>query len=224
MDLELLRTMTPRFELITPNGSVDLLSELPNMFQWVKPVLKRKLDFEGLALLAMEHAFIWNEFSAEKFLEYLEHEKFKMEKFQTHIGRKSSEQERYARTLKCLVQVGEVAEGDLHQRVLGLKLEIVLLQNPYLLDPGDDLEVQVLFDGKPLADQLLTAFNGDGKRLVSTSKTYTNALGIARFTLDREGFWLIRLIHLTHCSERADVDCSDVDWESYWSSYSFEVN
>jgi len=217
--------MTPRFELVTADGSIDLLSEIPNVFQWVKPVLKRKLDLEGLALLTMEHAFIWNEYSSEKFLEYLQHEEFKMEKFQDHLGQKPSKQERYARTLKCLVQVGEVAAGDdLHKRIVGQKLEIVLLQNPYLLDPGDDLEVQVLFDGEPLADQQVTALNGDGKRLISKSKARTNTHGIAHFTLDRGGFWLIRLVHLTHCSERADMDCSDVDWESYWSSYSFEVN
>ena len=220
VELELLRRMTPRFELITPNGSVDLLSELPDFKTRpvVKPVLKRKLDFEGLALITMGHAFIHTEFSIEKFLEYLEHEEFKMEKFQDRIGRKPTQTERYARTLKCLVQVGDVAEGDLHKKVVGQKLEILLLQNPYRLDAGDDLEVQVLFDGKPLRDQLVRAFNGDGMRLVSKSKARTNARGIARFNLGKEGFWLIRLVYLMPCPD------PDVDWESYWTSYSFELD
>lgn len=220
VELELLRRMTPRFEFITSSGLVDLLSELPDFKSQpvVKPVLERKLDFDGLALLTMDHAFIHHEFSREEFSEYLEHEEFKLEKFQNHIGSKPRQTERYARTIKCLVQVGDIVDGDLHKQVVGQKLEILLLQNPYLLDPGDELEVQVLFDGEPLRGQLVTAFNGNGKRLISTSKARTDEQGIARFKLDREGFWLIRLVHLFPSSD------PDVDWESYWTSYSFQLD
>ena len=41
----------------------------------------------------------------------------------------------------------------------------------------------------------------------------------ARFKLERAGFWLIRLVHLYPNSDRADID-----WESYWTSFSFEVD
>jgi len=37
-----------------------------------------------------------------------------------------------------------------YRQVLGQKIEIVLQQNPYLLGPGDSLDVKVLFEGKPL--------------------------------------------------------------------------
>ena len=219
-ELELLRRMTPRFEFITSDGSVDLLTELPDFETQpvVKPVLERKLNFEGMALITMEHAYIHHEMSFEKFKEYLEDEEFRTNKFQDQVRRKSTQTERYARTLKCLVQVGDAADGDLHKQVVGQKLEILLLQNPYLLEPGDDLEVQVLFDSKPLADQLVTAFNGDGKQLFSTSKARTNEAGIARFKLGQKGFWLLRLVHLYSCSD------PDIDWESYWTSYSFWVD
>ena len=226
VELPVLRRMTPGFSLITSGGSVDLLSELPDMRiqPEVKPVLQRKVDIEGLVLLTMEHAFIHTEFSNEKFLEYLEHEGADTKKFHEHIGHSSSQQERYARTLKSLIRVGETAEGDLYKQAIGQKLEILLLQNPYLMDPGDNLQVQILFEGKTLPDKLVTAFNGDGKQLVSTSTMHTNSEGIAEFTLERAGFWLIRLVHLLPCSERYDGDCSDVDWESYWTSYSFQLD
>jgi uncharacterized GH25 family protein len=225
-EVELLWRMTPRFELITPDGSIDLLSELreTGTRRVVKPVLERKVDFEGQALLTMEHAFIHNESSTEKFLEYLEHEDLDVEKFRKHLAGGREQRERYARTVKCLLQVGTVAGGDLHKRVLGQKIEIVLLQNPYQLDPGDDLEVQVLFDGEPLRDQLVTALNGDGEQLVSTSKARTNETGIARFRLEQGGFWLIRLVHLMPCSESSGGDCEYAHWESHWTSYSFEVD
>ena len=215
--LPLQKEMTRRFDLITPIGSIDLLSELPDE---THPVLKGKLNFEGLALVTMEHDFLKVELSSEKFSEYLEAEEFtNIEKLRDRIGRRPKQRERYARTLKSLIQVGGVPEGDLYRQVLGQKIEILLLQNPYLLDPGDNLDVQVLFDGKPLRDKLVWALNGEGQRLISKSKARTNTRGIARFTLDHGGFWLIRVVHLLPCS-----DCSDADWESYWTSYSFNLD
>jgi len=226
VELPVLRTMTPSFSLITSGGSVDLLSELPDIRTQpeVKPVLQRKVDIEGLVLLTMEHAFIHTEFSNEKFSEYLEHEGAETKTFHDHIERRSSQRERYARTLKSLVRVGETAEGDLYKQAIGQKLEILLLQNPYLMHPGDTLQVQILFEGQTLADKLVTAFHEDGKQLVSTSTMNTNSEGIAEFALDRAGFWLIRLVHLLPCTERYEGDCSDVDWESYWTSYSFQLD
>ena len=126
--------------------------------------------------------------------------------------------------LKCLFQVGPAGHGDLHKKVLGQKLEILLLQNPYTLKPGDELDVQVLFDGKPAPDLLVRALNDDGDQLIATSKRRTDARGIARFTLKRAGLWLVRLVLLQPCSAAADVDCADVDWQSYWSAYSFRLD
>ncbi len=224
-DLPLLRLLTRRFELLTPTETIDLLAELPDVRTQpeVKPVLQRRLDFEGLALLTMEQDFIYDAFSTEKFLEHLAHEDLDVEEFRDRIGRKPEEDERYARVLKSLIQVGQVADGDLHTRVLGQKIEILLLQNPYLLDPGSDLEVQVLFDGEPLRDKVVAAFNRDGTGDVSKFKARTNENGIARFTLNRAGVWLVRLVHLLPCSERDEDDCDDVDWESYWTSFSFSL-
>ena len=51
------------------------------------------------------------------------------------------------------------------------------------------------------------------------SEAHTDARGIARFKLEAEGLWLIRLVHLLPCQE-----CPDVDWESYWASYTFELD
>ena len=226
-ETELLRWLTSRFDLITPDGLVDLLSELPDIRTQpvVKPVLTRKLDFEGLALVTMDHAFIYEDWSHEQFLEYLEHEEFDIEAFEPHMGRGPIESERYRQTLKALVQVGGVTGGDLHKRVVGQRVEILLLQNPYLLDPGDDLEAQVLFKGKPLRDRVVMAFNTDGQRPVSESTARTNADGIVRFKLDQSGIWLIHLVHMLPCAERADLDCEDdAYWESHWASYSFALN
>lgn len=226
-EVELLRRITRRFELITPMKSIDLLSGLPDAKARpvVKPVLERKLDFEGSALALMEHDFIYTEHTRESFLDYLEHEKFSLDKFRDHMGDRPQQRERYARFFKTLIQVGKVRDDGLHKQVVGQKLEILLKSNPYTLDPGDDIDVQVLFEGKPLAGVLVSAFNTDGKSPVRNSEAYTNTQGFVRFDLDYSGIWLLHLVHLLPCSEKSDiVSCAYVDWESYWASYSFQLD
>lgn len=227
IEVELMRLITPRFELITPGGAIDLLEELPDFQEQpvVKPVLKRKLDFEGLALLTMEHAFIYNEWTKEKFLHYLEHEEFNAgdsspsgENLPDKIIVKETQTERYARFIKCLVKVGNAQEGDLYKRKLGQKSEIIFQKNPFTLGAGDDLPVQALYEGQPDPGQLITAFNGNGNNLVSETKVRTDTDGIARISLNGKGFWLIRFVHLAPSPD------PDVDWESYWTCYSFELN
>ena len=224
-DLPLMRDLTRRFELLTPEGTIDLLAELADMRtrREATPVLRRQLDFEGLALLTMEQDFLHDIFTTEQFLEYLEHEDIEVEPFRDLIGQKPDQEERYARVLKTLVQVGQRADGDLHNRVLGQKIEIVLLQNPYLLDPGDDLTVQVLFDGEPLGDKVIAAFNRNGNGEISKLNARTDGEGMAQFRLSRAGVWLVRLVHVLPCVERFDDDCADTDWESYWTSFSFRL-
>ena len=190
-ELAVLRDMTPRFSLVTAQGSVDLLAELPDIRarREVNPVLERKVDFEGPALVAMEHSILYVDFTNEEFLGYLEHEGLDRERLEKHMSATEFQDEGYRRTLKSLVHVGGVAAGagdtDLHRRVLGQEIEILLLQDPYRLDPGAELEVQVLLRGQPLADQVVNAFNRDGKGQVSKQQARTDPEGITRFTLDR---------------------------------------
>ena len=319
-ELPLLKDVTSRFELITPDGSIDLLRELPDR---ASPALQRKLGFEGLALLIMEHEFRRVELPDKTFSKYLAQEKLEeIKRLRDKRGPRPVERERYARVLKSLVRVGKerdryrrIGDEDLRSldgmtsvkaldlygtqvtdaglvhlegltglrslnlgntrvtdaglvhlkklvnlqtlnlnntrvtdagleslrsltqlktpileaektrermppiEVLSQRISIRLLQNPYLLDPGDDLEVQVSFDGEPLRDKLVWAYNGSKNGLVSKSMARTNEDGVAGFTLDRKGFWLIRLVHMRPCTEWPDLD-----WESYWASYSFELD
>ena len=221
LELALDKDYTTRFELITTHGTVDLLEEAPERSHpRFSPVLTRKMDFEGLGLLVMDHDFETIELSYEAFSRHLEYEELKeIQKQREQNEPKPSERERYARAVKSLVRVGENAEGDLYKQIVGQKIEIVLLQNPFVLDPGDDLEVRVLFDGAPLPGKLVWAQNGTGERLVSQSKVRTDERGIALFRIDGEGLWLIRLVHTLPCT-----DCHDADWESYWASFSFELD
>jgi len=223
VELPLLRNLTPIFELITSNGAVNLLNESSDKNKpLVQPVLNRKLDFEGLALVTMEHDFYYDEFPNDTFKQYLEYEGL-IERYGEEMKKRPKQRERYARTMKSLIKVGNFKNGDVYKKVLGRKAEIVLLQNPYTLKPGENLEVQVLFDGKPLPDQLVMAINGDGKQVISKSDARTDDNGIAVLTLDRDGKWIVRTVLLRPCSDKTLKGCSYADWESYWASYVFQL-
>jgi len=211
------KEMTKSFNLITSNGTIDLLPEIPDS---TLPVLTRKLDVEGLALVSMERDF-WNtKMTDEQFTRSLKHEEMHdIIALRKKIGRKEEEHKRYDRSIKALIKVGNKMDGELYKKVLGHKVELILLQNPFKLKSGESIEVQVLDRGKPLANKLIKALNGDGKKLLSQQKAYTNRNGIASFVVDAKGFWMIRLSHLWRCSE-----CEDVDWENHYSTYSFSLN
>jgi hypothetical protein len=71
------------------------------------------------------------------------------------------------------------------------------------------------FRGAPLAGVTVEALSRVGDD-VRRARAVTDARGDVRFTLDREGTWLIRATHMVRCE-----GCADADWESFWSSYSF---
>ena len=226
-ELPLMRAITSRLTMITDQGAVDLLADIQDRTT-LTPVIERPVGFEGLALVTMEHYPIYSEFTNEEFVEYLEHEAVDTEEHRRAMGSRTEQTEAYVRTLKCLVQVGgdgaDAIPSELHRQVLGQRIEIVLLQNPYRLDPGDTLEVQVLAHGTPVEGQLVNAFNAGRGAPVSRQQAHTDAEGIARFNLAGAGLWLVRLVNMRPCSGRTDGECEDADWESAWTAYSFELD
>ncbi len=105
-ELPVLRNLTLRFALITAQDTVNLLSELPDIKAQpeVKPVLKRKLDVDGLALVTMEHAVIYTDSTNDAFLQYLQHEGLDSKTFREHMGARAVQSEGYMRILKSLVR------------------------------------------------------------------------------------------------------------------------
>ncbi|MFN3134244.1 MAG: DUF4198 domain-containing protein [Candidatus Kryptonium sp.] len=208
---ELQMEMTEKFELVKNDGIVDLLSQAKDKSI---PILKREVDFDGLGLIVMERGWAHIELNAQEFNEYLKHEGITDIKIDSKNG---VQKERYRRYLKSLVLSGKEVKGEIYKKVLGQRLEIVLLKNPYLLKVGDELEVQVLFEGKPLVNKIVTLYSV-GQNDVFEQKVKTNKNGIARFKVKNSGFQLVRLVHLRKCE-----NCDDINWESFWASFSFEI-
>ena len=123
--------------------------------------------------------------------------------------------ERYSKSPKCLVGVGDGKDGD-PCRAVGLPLEIVPMQNPFERKVGDALRVKVLFGGKPLADANLGWHHtGDGEDPVGTVRT--NAKGEALIPIAQTGLMAIRLTHMTR------PKAQDYEWESFWTTLTFRL-
>jgi uncharacterized GH25 family protein len=127
--------------------------------------------------------------------------------------------ERYSRFLKTYVQVGSDSTPDF-KKPIGFTIEIVPHNNPAFLKVGDQLEVQLLYNGKPLR----------GNRIMATHENYsskpedyaqtveTDKNGKAWFKITNPGIWIIRSNHMI-----AIKDDPKADWESFWSNITFQV-
>lgn len=213
IEREFQKDMTEKFEIITNDTSINLL---PRLQDKSVPLLNERFELDGLALVAMDRGWAYIELSPKDFEEYIRHEGIEGIKI-LKSGGKKVERERYRRYIKSLVSFGDKFEGEIYKKVLNQRLEIILLKNPFLLKAGDEIEVQVLFEGKPLADKTVMLYNlGQDKVLEQRVKTSKN--GIAKFKINNSGFHLVRLVHLRKCEK-----CENVDWESFWASFSFEI-
>jgi hypothetical protein len=199
---------TERFELRLKDDVRDLAATPEGH----KPVFSETLASDGAFLFTLVRGAAQVELPAAEFDEYLAHEGL-------HVAARSgraTERERYWRFLKLLGRMGPDNETDLHHRFTGAQFEIVLLQNPFTLGPEDEQIVQLLFETKPLPATTVFALHRAADGALTRLSATTDSRGVARFRLAQPGMWLIRAVYLRPCK-----GCKDVDWESFWSAYTF---
>ena len=211
MERPLQASITKNYSLETSNGTIDLLQEGKT---GSLPILQRPVDFEGLGLIHIERDFAKITLENNKFLDYLKEDH--IENIQIDASKQKEQKERYARYIKCLVQSGTSNSNQLYKKQIGQKFEIILLNNPYQLKIGNQINAQIFFEGKPLVNKVITIRNRTGGEHATKQIARTNEKGICSFKLNRQGDWFI---HATHMIKSTDQ--SAADWESHWTSYSF---
>lgn len=121
--------------------------------------------------------------------------------------------ENYVRCAKALIGVGHGRGKD---RFVGMPLEIVAEANPYELERGGQLPVQVLHEGKPLAGVTLKVFT------LATAKNpvrvVTDKDGRASVVLERAGEHLLHAVHM-----REPRQGETGHWLSLWASLTFKA-
>jgi len=121
----------------------------------------------------------------------------------------------YSRYCKLLLD----APGD--DRILraprGHRLEIVPLANPSRLAAGSGLEIQVLFDGKPLGGARVSAGREGMQGHRFSSVGATDQKGRVRLAVSASGLWYVRMIHMIPSLE------PDAEWRSYFATLVFRI-
>lgn len=127
--------------------------------------------------------------------------------------------EAYRRCAKTLVQAGPAAPGDTARawaRVLGLPLELVPEQNPYILLPGAAFTVRVLRAGLPVAGQQVVLWQRGNGLSVVVGKLRSNQNGRILFRLSGAGEYLAGTVRMEPAPKGIPAD-----WQSTWSTLSF---
>jgi uncharacterized GH25 family protein len=204
---------TTMFQVFSIDKTLNLKTSL---VEGATPIYNFSADRAGNFLLAMERNWSYIKLDAQKFEDYLREDGMQyIIAEREKLGERQKEgRERYNRFLKTLLQVGERRDAT-YKKQLGLRLEITPLENPYAKRVGDQLKLQISFDGKPLANRVVFA----GNRNSPTQKMTTDKNGKVTLKIAQSGLWLVRLVNMQRCA----ADCGEADWESFWSAITFGV-
>lgn len=126
--------------------------------------------------------------------------------------------ERYSKIAKLALCAAGAGEASHFRQPLGLRVEIIPLSNPCELIVGGTLEVQVLFDRRPLPNVWLGAGTQGTHGHHYPVKVRTNAEGRATVSFERPGPWFVRVLHML-----PSVEFPDADWQSWFSTLTFAV-
>lgn len=178
------------------------------------------------------------ELEARKFEDYLRHEGLEpiIEQRATLGETDKAGLEAYARCAKAVLRVGDASTGngstEAHaaflRKPVGLPLELVVLEDPFSLRPGDDIRVRLLYNGEPLAGAMVEAMHRQSEHATPKAiSVRTDDRGEATVKLDRAGRWVLANTHMVRkasaTDEIAPADEKRADWESFWATLSLEI-
>jgi hypothetical protein len=174
------------------------------------------LEAPGVALAALAIKPRTLELSAQDFNEYLEHDGLPqiLEQRRARGELEKAVRESYAKYAKAIVTVGTGGSQDLATRPAGLRIEIVPLAVPGGVGDGEELPVQVLFEGRPLEGVYVYALAAGAEEYVDGHRT--DGEGKATVPLPAGGLMSLHCIHM-----RPHADTGIADWESFFATVSF---
>ena len=157
--------------------------------------------------------------SMDKFADFAS-EKGENWAIKTHFDSKFPEanfREDYYRFSKILIGIGDSAGAD---QSMGLKHELIALNNPYIISPSDEFSVQLLFNGQPQKNKKITIFERKTDKTVGVRTAFTDSNGISKFTVTQGGEYLVDSVIL----ELNNKPQNNTFWTSYWAALTFRAS
>ena len=214
------KAQTAGLRLVSTAGVQDISAQVPATAVADLPIV---LSAPGNYLVGFESQPNTISLSADSFHAYLHDEGLDFIKTQREAAGQAKQpgRERYRRYVKTLLEVQGAQAGvnaTVHLKTLGQRLELVPVNNPLAMMPGEALSVQVLFEGQPLQGALLKAWH---KSLGQTTiiRASTNAQGITTVNLPYPGAWMVSLVHMVRVT-----GVKGIDWDSLWGNLSFVMS
>lgn len=109
--------------------------------------------------------------------------------------------------------------GRFYEEKTGEDLEIILLQNPYKMNYGEDIIAQVLFKGKPLAKARAEVYTRTLNGSVFAGEYLTGDDGRLNIKLNRSGQWMINCVYIAAGDKEQQAKGNDYD--RWCSTFSF---
>ena len=205
---------TVQFKMLSPSGKQDLRDS-----DGVNPTVT--FEKPGTQQIGWEGSASYISIEPEIFEKYITLEGYKavIEARKSPGASETYGKERYSRFLKTYVQIGNKKTED-YKKPLGFKIEIIPQTNPTNLKVGDELKVQILFEGKPLSmNRVMATYDKYSTIPEDYAQTQeTGADGMVRFKITHPGLWMIRTNRILPIKGDRQAD-----WESFWSNITFQV-
>lgn len=228
---------TERLVILTAGGSLDLTPRVGS-----RPVIsvpgKKLADYSGGLVAVYQSANSYAHYSAqEKFFSFAE-KKGAGGVRQAHRSRQLPDSgfvERYKRFAKAIITIGpasreaskedstedstEDSGGAIHDRIVGMELEFLLLGKTRPSPSRQTFRFQLLYQGDLLPGAQVTLFSRDRDGAVASSKMMTDEQGA--FTVIAKAGHRYLVDHVTLRDADPDRDRNRPVWESLWASYTF---
>jgi hypothetical protein len=200
-----------KFSLGSGKKVSELASQTPKAVDSIATV---PLEKDGLNLLSVTMKPVTDDIERDDFLKILDDEGLVQYSEKAKNGSKDSFRERYVWYLKSLVQVDKNSGNDF-DKSLGQDLEIILKDNPYRGNYGDDVIALVNFHDKPLVNSVVLFYIKTADGNVFVQRLSTDKLGQVYIKLSREGIYMLRTLHMEPSKEKS------ADFDTWMTTYTF---
>ena len=173
-----------------------------------------QIEKDGLNIITMTRKSVNDDIERDDFTKMLDDEGLTEYSEKAKNSSKDIFRERYTWYLKTLVRADKISANDFNKSE-GQDYEIILKDNPYKGNYGDDIIAQVNFKGQPAVNAIVAFYVKSHGGNVFVQKLATDKAGLIYFKLSREGVYMLRSMHMEPSKDKS------ADYDTWLTTYTF---